>query len=669
MFRLSKRFRESFRKPGGLVVIGLAVLILWVFGSSTLKLPLLGDHCMKTSKTIEVAYNMVRYRDPFNKYADWQATPQNPLGHRGNIATYESPLSAYTLAAVYLVVDSADFMTRLNAGRIFTLVHLIGAYLLLAFYIFRKDLFLLSVFSFFLVLSSFTISYSTKPLAETHALLYQALLIVIATGLLLRKMSPMKKSVILALGVVLLCTGGKMNYFILAAPLVALFPFLDRSLVGTREKLKYFTLFLGVAALGAIILLVFTTFSFERAIIYLIKGNKPILNDSLWDTFVEGFNGFRDVYKRTLKQFGPIVFYSGQAGGVYLIGKLGCFLVAKRNQPLSRFDAFQGVLALFVLGHLVNYAVLRNLFIPHRYYVVPIYMIFCLVMAVMAADLRALLVRPNRWRDRLLRIIRNRFSRLPRNRDGDPSLRKAAGTLVFFFATIAALLGTVYAIFRESDHWRVTFIEAVKGVTGRYLAKDLGAAYDQLTATLGVVAAAAGLLAVLIAVVATVFRSFGPLRQRAKRASDLFVRQRFHAGSIILGGAIALAASYATIKTSQGFHQYILSHKEHVDNAKALAKIRENTQSGDLVLCWKWCIAFYADKRSITEATPRELKYYQENNIHSVMGPVRPLDLYYKRIENYDEPMSYWRPKTQAELEEERLNRVRARTRARAANQ
>ncbi len=662
MFRLPTSFREPFRKPGSLIVIGLAVSILAIFGSSTLKLPLLGDHCMKTSKTIEVAYNMIRYEDPWHKYSDWRATPSNPLGQRGSIATYESPLSAFTLAAVYLIVDSADFMTRLNGGRIFTLMHLIGAYLLLAFYVFRKDLFLLSVFSFFLVFSSFTISYSTKPLAETHALLYQALLIVIATSLLLREMPPLKKSAILALGVVLLCTGGKMNYFLLATPVVVLFPFLDRSITGYRARLNYFSLFLGVAALGVLILLVFTTFSFERGIIYLIKGNKPILNDSLWETFVEGFNGFGAVYKRTRSQFGPIVFYAGQVGGVYLTGKLCYFLLCKRDAALSRFDAFQRVLALFVVGHAFNYVVLRNLFIPHRYYVVPMYMVFCLTMAVMADDLRTLLVRPNASRDRLFSRIKRRFCRHRENADRDTSLLTAAGTLVFFFAFVSAVAGGVYALFRVSESWRATFIQSVKGVTGRFLAKDLSVAYDRLTAALGGVAATAAIVAVVITTIAILFRKAPPLRRGAKRAANLFSRHRFHVGSIILGGAIAFAAAYATIKTSQGFHRYILSHKEHVDNAKALAKIRENTQSGDLVLCWKWCIAFYADKRSITDATPKQFKYYQENNIHSVMGPARPLDLYYKRIENYDEPMSYWRPKTKKEFETERMRRQRMRT-------
>ena len=77
MVRLLKTCREYIRQLLPLVIVALAVFFAVIFGHSTLKLPLLGDHCMKTSKTIEVAYNIVRYRDPLNHYADWKATPDN----------------------------------------------------------------------------------------------------------------------------------------------------------------------------------------------------------------------------------------------------------------------------------------------------------------------------------------------------------------------------------------------------------------------------------------------------------------------------------------------------------------------------------------------------------------------------------------------------------------
>jgi hypothetical protein len=97
-----------------IVLILAGAFAIFYQGRRTLEYPLLGHHCMKTSKSIEVSYNLVRYGDPFSQYVDWHATPTNPRGRQGNIFRYESPLSAFALAALYLVADGSDFESRVD---------------------------------------------------------------------------------------------------------------------------------------------------------------------------------------------------------------------------------------------------------------------------------------------------------------------------------------------------------------------------------------------------------------------------------------------------------------------------------------------------------------------------------------------------------------------------
>ena len=190
----------------------------------------------------------------------------------------------------------------------------------------------------------------------------------------------------------------------------------------------------------------------------------------------------------------------------------------------------------------------------------------------------------------------------------------------------------------------------MKGVNSGYLAIDIVEVLSILTSIGKIVSYVA--LAVVVAVIGLVilFRKYKGFARFVTQYYTFLQNRRISLASIALAFALALTALFLAFKNSQSFREYVQTEAKHIITAESLEKIRNNTKPGDLVLCWKWCIAFYADKRSITDATVDDLDYYREHNLHSVMGPVRPLNNYYKRIENYPEPMSYWRPMTDEEL-------------------
>lgn len=627
------------------LVITTALVFLACFGRQTFELPLLGDHCMKTSKSVEVAYNLVRYDDFFHEYNDWKAGPKNPRGKIGSILRYESPLSALGLGAVYLVVDGTDFDTRLAAARIFTLLHLAAAYLLLAVIIFRKDLLALAVFSFLFIGASFTVSYSTKPLAETYALLYQALLAVGATHLLKHPGGAIKKALLLAGGAALLCLGGKMNYFLVAFPLITLYPLFDREIRGMKSLLKYFAPFAAAAAVGVSVMLLLTNFSFYNAFVYMIRGNKPIIDNSLWATFVEGFEYIDAIIKRTRGDFGGIVFDWGRYSLFYLAAKFPYCIFSVRKRPLSLSERFSAVLSLLVLGHLLNYIVLRNLFIPHRYYVVPLFMLCCLSLTVSIADLRSFLMGRFPGSRHLRALLSNRFARVYKALICIKSFaetRAAFVTAAFFFSAAAAVAG--YFSYTLSDpSFQTTAILALKTLGAQSLAIEIIDRLKDAVVLLKIICAVCITGAVLSVGLALFAERVNFIKNISKKLSKRGFPSPQAVALIVL---LLIPGGSIVFQNGRIFYDYAASHLKLMEYAAQLAAIRKDTVSGDLVLSWKPCIAFYADKRSILEPVHEDLPYYRKNDIHSVMGPVKPFHKFYKRIEKYPPPMSYWEPKT-----------------------
>lgn len=619
-----------------LSVILLGVVLLVAFGRQTFRLPLLADHCIKTSKSVEVAYNLVRYNDFLNEYDDWKAVPQNPLGKQRSILRYESPLSAVLLGTTYLVVDGKNFDTRIAAARIFTLVHLAAAYLLFAVLVFRKELLSLTVFTFLLIGSHFTVSYATKPLAETYALLYQALLMVVATLLLKSEIAVLKKAAVLAGLTALLCLGGKMNYFLVAFPLMLGYPFLDKRAATLKTVLVYFAPFVGVAVLGTVVLLLFTEFSFNNAFVYMIRGNKPMLDDSLWATFKEGFDYWPAILKRTRKDFGTVVFDWGRYALVYLAAKFIYCLVAARKRPLCLHERFAAVLFLIVLGHALNYVVLRNLFIPHRYYVVPIFTVFCLSLTVAVGD--------------LVRVIRGAAGpgklRIPKKL----IFLKPSPVFLTFFTLIGAALAAAgatwyYSYTLASPEFRTTAIYALKGLGHGGLAIDIAGQLARAAWGFRVISFILLICSALLTA-GYFFLRKRTLMDRLFRRIQSVVHPVGTTPVVVVFMLLLLLPGWdVAFQNARNFYEYAASHVEFIEASEQLAVIRKDTVSGDLVLAWKPCYAFYADKRSILEPTQEDVSYYIKNDIHSLMGPVKPFHKYYKEIEKYPPPMSYWAPK------------------------
>ncbi len=333
--------------------------------------------------------------------------------------------------------------------------------------------------------------------------------------------------------------------------------------------------------------------------------------------------------------------------------------IFKRGTPLSPFERFQRVLFLFVLGHGLNYVVLRNLYIPHRYYVIPLYTIFCLALTVLVADLRTLLLRPMAIKTRLWARLTSRFTRL---RAVDRLRESSACVISVCLAALAAVFLAAALTFDTNQSWQGTFLTTARMFGNRTLAIELLATLAGAVKLFYGLAVALGGLAVLTAILPfSKLATNGPAAAALERTGARFEQYGITATGPLIGLFFVLLIAFSVMKTCRSLDRWAGRYREHIDTAEALARIREDTTPGDLVLCWKWCIAFYADKRSITDATVNDLPYYREHNIHSVMGPVKPLNHFYKRIAKYAEPMSYWRPLSKDEVKNRRIQQKKKR--------
>jgi len=650
------------------VALIIASVVALVFlGKGTLQYPLLGHHCMKNAKSIQVPYNMVHYRDFLSEYVDRHVTADNPRGKRGNIFRYESPLSAFTLAGLFSMVDSADFMTRVNTARYFTLFSLIGAYFLVGFFVLRKNVFALSCFSFIIVTSFFTVTYSTKPQAETFSILYQALFLTIATGMHKYRISPSIKSLIIACLSVLLCVGGKMNYFLIAIPIIVIYPFIDQHFKGIKLKFKYYLLFIvcALVVLGALFFVV--KFNFKSAFIYFIKGNKPIIENDLWKTFLEGFDSFTIVWERTRDHFGPLNFWGGVLGTVYLFIKTVFVLIKKIWKIPSEFELFQVILFSFIVGHAINYLALRNLYIPHRYYVVPLFMLFALAFTVALCDLRSILFVPGAIKKRITLLFSRIKTKMPIK---SVSISKTRYAHLVVFWTFGILL----VVFTYITHYiasqltsdvslRVSCINAVKylGVVMPAYAfdkeiLDFASSLNLWSRNLQYITG--GFFAVNI-VCFFVFRKEGTFHRVFQFINGMTKKLKISAAGSALAGILIVLATYEVIQNGEMYFNEEEYMKEHIEMESKLAKIRKNSVPGDTVLCWKWCYAFYADKRSITEPREEDLDYYIENDLKTILGPVRPLNVYYNRVKGYKRPATYYKLKKREEIERIKERRMK----------
>lgn len=655
----TRLLRRHASKILPLAIILVASYYIWELGSLTLENPLLSRHCMKNVKTIEVSYNMVRYRDPLSVYCDWLITPENPRGRKGSIFGYETPLSALVLAGVYAVTDSSKFEVRLELGRQLALLHLLLAYVVVAWFLLRESLFALAAFSFFLVFSHFTISYSAKPQAETFAIFYQALFLVGVTHLARWRGGPLAKSLAVCVLTGLLCAGGKMNYFLVAAPVVLLFPLFDEHFRARREFLRYYAVFLagGLLALGGLLLL--ADFALGRTLVFMIRGNKEIVGGSLLATFLSGLDSFTDVWDRTEEHFGKVVFLGGVFGTLYLAPRAVLARLFGRSGRRRLLFGVQPFLLAFLLGHALNYVVLCNLYVPHHYYVVPLYMLCCLALAAMAADLGAVA-----WpRPRLARRAASLATRLlrkiaPRSRPPFGSRREALAVVAFGLSALAVACFTGYAgrALATGEEVAERYAETIKFLGSSELtlsirdrAVDFGAAlaaFERPLYALGLAVLLAGGAALLLSHKVGAARRCLAALVWARRATGLTAR-----GCALVLVTMCLAG-YAFIGNGRLFTDDEDYEDRLAKSAEQLGAIRAITQPGALVICPKWCAAFYADKRSITEPDLTDIDYYTKRRVHHLGPPDRELAPFFERLRDFPLPETYWRLKRPEVIEQ-----------------
>jgi hypothetical protein len=635
----SNENKHTYRLIIALVIVFFSFHALVSLSEQSLDFPLLDRHCMKSIKSMEISYNMVQYHSPFTVHVDWDATPTNPKGSRGSIIKYESPLSAIILSWVYRIIDSEYFASRLETGRYYALLHVVFAYLLISLVFLRKNFLALISFSFLFVYSQFMVSYSMKPIAETFAVFYQALFLVGGAALLNSRFNPYAKAIAMLLLSVLFCTGGKMNYFLIAGPAVIFFPLLDSNIVGLRQKAKYYLLLTTLGTTIAGILYFVGGLNFERIFGFMIKGNQEILNDSLWITFKAGFDSFEEVRDRTREHFGSIPYYFGSAGALYLIVKKAVLSLFPGRYRPSAIDAFQTLLACIVLGHMVNYFILKNLYLPHYYYVVPLYMVLCLSAAMLFADLGQFAVH----------FTRN-WTKFAKNTARGRSLSLL--TLGACLCVIALALMHFRRLFSIDEDMRSYFIYTAKYLGSTELAITLGQTTDHVRESIDWLAHTTGYLGIITAVLGlgtlVLFLGQSRILHLLSKLDNVLAEARITPATVAVAMLLASSTTYAFVQNSRMFFDYTFDDnlERLIKSEEKLAQIREDTIDGELILCEKWCFAFYAAKRSITKPTRQDLKYYMENNIHYLFEPRRDLANFYKKVSQYPPPETYWEPRS-----------------------
>ena len=361
-----------------LLLILSFLVIFTVFAAKTIQVALLEGHCVKTTNTIGIAANVVKYREYRVFYADYYVTLDNPRGRTASWTRHESPLNIFFMAGLFWLTGSETRESQIFLARCYTWLHYLLAYLLIIVFLFAGNRCGACLFSLLYLFSSFTVYYSTRPFAETFAILHQALLLVSLAYLMRQNRSPYIKAGIIILVSALFCLAGKMNYFLIAGPAALLYPFFDGYMSGRRPKLQYFSVLL-LAMATIVSLLIAIRYDISRTLYFFLVGNKGLYHGSPWLTFWEGFRWLPKIFLRTWNDFGSLVFWGGLAGFLSLLGKLAAGNFPRQLPPILA-NCRQKAILLLAFGHLVNYVVLRNLYIPHNYYLVPAHMIFVLAL-------------------------------------------------------------------------------------------------------------------------------------------------------------------------------------------------------------------------------------------------------------------------------------------------
>ena len=265
--------RKKLMALVALVVIATSLFLFYLLARKATRVPLLDGHAMKSVNIIESAANILKYRNCKIFYIDYYATIHDPSGRRTSLLRHETPLNVLFLAGIYAATRNNKIAKRVKIARYYTWWHYILAYLLLGLLFYRRDPIGLLLFSLFYLFSYFTIYYSTRPIAENFAVFYQALYIAIIVYLLRHDIAPTIKAGTLVIASLLLCFAGKMNYFLIAAPVVIFYPLLDNYLGASRRKWRYYGM-LALSLLLALGWLYAVKYDVLLSLKFFVTGNK-----------------------------------------------------------------------------------------------------------------------------------------------------------------------------------------------------------------------------------------------------------------------------------------------------------------------------------------------------------------------------------------------------------
>jgi hypothetical protein len=563
---------ENFKIP---IIIIVLLFFFCCFAVQTLQVPMFDWHSMKAANNIEVATNMIKHRS-FHQYYDYRATFDNPNGDLGYFIGHESPLSVLLLSTTFRIIGKNDLNSRIFIARLFALLHIIIASLLIGLVIFRKNIRGLVLFFSVYLVSFYTFRWSTRPMAEVYSIFYLALFIVSLVWLTQQKFSPYKKALIIVFPSILLCIGGKMNYFLVAGPVVFLYPFMDKTIDTLKQAFRYFLVFIIIGVLT--IPLLFIIPGLNEIISWMELG----LANGLFN-----FPKFGYVISTAIKDFGIFVFYGGLVSIIYLGYKFYKFIRSDSNGA-SPAQTYQMVVFALACGFFLNYFFLRHLYVPHNYYAFSTFFIFSLAFVNLLEEFLDMLLK---YSNKLNSIINKCF---PQKTIVLSLILLISGGLIILSKFTRDLLIRFGSLIRNKP------LDSLKW-------KDLLLTFGQKLIIIGVI-----LLIVLMFY--TIIKKILLLRK---------IKYKIDISKTLIYVSFCALIIFMVANNIQSVREYIKTKDTLNNYFYAIKKIRSLTKSDEIVISHMAELTFYAERRSLVVFNLfKEHQIYKQENIHYIISTV-----------------------------------------------
>lgn len=326
----------------------------------TLRVPVIDQHSMKSVNNIQISRNLSKNWDLKKTDAAY-----NYVFFSGNLIGNESPLSIVLLACVYTIYPTDSVTTNMLISRIFSFLHVLLAMLIIFIFLKKKRVTELLFFFCIYVCSLYSLRWSTRALAESYAIFYMVLFFFTLFFLATRnKLNDIYKAAIILMASVLLCIGGKMNYFLISIPCIILFPAISGAIV---HKWKYYIV-ITIAILAGMIAIVC-----NAEIEFIASTFFSLLSFSIFQ-----FHGIKQFFSNTCDDWGYIQFVFAIISFIYLAFS---FYRNIKYKSKGKSELYQSLLFLVLIGILCNMFFLRKWYFAHRYYILSAYPIIMLGLA------------------------------------------------------------------------------------------------------------------------------------------------------------------------------------------------------------------------------------------------------------------------------------------------